>query len=160
MPLTLPPSAQLWLRLLLLLATSVWFGGYVAVAVMALSSRKALEPAARVTFFRQFGRDYLPIGGSALVLALLCGALLLAQRQADWLTWLALWAGLLLAALLAVAVAQARRLTRLKQSAQRYPADATLTVAIKRTGRAAACLRALLGLLSLALMFLGSLMVA
>ena len=48
----MPPAAHtIWL-VLLVLATSVWLGGYVALAVVARASATSLEPAARVAFFQ------------------------------------------------------------------------------------------------------------
>lgn len=155
MPLTLPPSARLWLSLLLVPSTSVWLGGYVAVAVMASSSRAALTADARVTFFRQFGRAYLPVGAGALALALASGGMLLAQRRPDGLTALTVTAALLLVLLLAVGVGQARCQTQLRRRAQQAPADSGLTDSVRRGGRAATLLRAALGLLSLLLVVLG-----
>ena len=59
------------------LASCIWVGGYVAIAVVARAAARTLEPAPRVAFFRALGRSYLLVGGPALVVALGTGGGLL-----------------------------------------------------------------------------------
>ena len=65
-------------------------------------------------------------------------------------------AAVALLALLAVAVGQARLMTRLRRRSIDDPANTRLTRQVTRAARAAAALRALLGLLTLALVVLGA----
>jgi uncharacterized membrane protein len=139
-----------------LLAACVWVGGFVAVAVVARAARRELDAAARVAFFRSLGRSYGKVGGSALAVAMLTGTALLAQRGWDQ----AAGAAALLASALIVAtvagVAQARRMTRLRQRAVREPLDLALAALIDRGARQALILRTTIGALTLALLALGA----
>lgn len=140
------------------LTSCVWVGGYVAIGVVARVATHTLEPAQRVTFFRGLGRAYLPVGAPALVIALGTGAALASAHA---------WNGVLVAAVvvaaalvvsLAVGVAQARRMTRLRAAALAARHADALTHRVQRGARAATLLRAAIGLLSLALIALGSLL--
>ena len=59
------------LACVLLIAGSVWVGGYVAIGVVARVTVRTLGPADRVAFFRALGRMYGIVGTVALALALL-----------------------------------------------------------------------------------------
>lgn len=140
------------------LASCIWVGGYVAIAVVARVASRTLEPAQRVAFFRALGRSYLTVGTPALAVALGTGAALASER--DWdatSTTTAVLAAALVAAL-AVGVAQARRMTRLRAAALATPEQLELKRKVARGARSAALLRAAIGLLSLALIALGSLL--
>lgn len=141
------------------LASCVWVGGYVTIAVVARVATRTLQPAQRVVFFRGLGQSYLRLGAPALGLALGTGAWLIADHGAD--------GGLLVAAegvavallvSLAFGVGQARRMTRLRADALAAPQDSALARRVGHCARAATVLRALIGLLSLALIALGSLL--
>jgi uncharacterized membrane protein len=140
------------------LATSVWVGGYVAIAVVARVATRALEPANRVAFFRALGRSYLVVGTPALLIAIGTGAALATDHPWDGelTASVALVAALLVS--LAVGVAQARLMSRLRAAALADPSDLGLTQRVRRGARAATVLRAVIGLLSLALIALGSLL--
>ena len=150
-------SQAIWL-VLLVVSTSVWLGGYVAIAVVARASAASLGRSARVGFFRALGRAYLPVGSAALVLGLVSGAVLLSSRAVDGLAIAAIITAGLLVLLLAVAVGQARGMTRLRQRSVATPGDGELAYAALRGATLATSLRALLGLLSLVLVVLGCLM--
>src|SRR5690625_596688 len=75
----MPAALNAVLSVVLILASAVWIGGYVAVAVVAIVSSKTLEPSQRVTFFKRFGRVYLRVAGSALVMMYVTCWVLLAQ---------------------------------------------------------------------------------
>ena len=147
--------ARAMLVVLLQLSVSVWLGGYVTIAIVAFVSRETLEAEARVRFFRLLGRSFLPVGAAALACGILSGGLLLAARPWDGLATAAFILAFALIVTLAVAVGQARRLTRLRQAALEGGADSG---AIRRGSAGAAALRALLGVLSLALVVVGSLL--
>ena len=150
-------SQAIWL-MLLVVSTSVWLGGYVAIAVVARASAASLAPSARVGFFRALGRAYLPVGSAALVLGLVSGAVLLSTRAVDGLSIAAIITAGLLVLLLAVAVGQARRMTRLRQQAAVNPGDGELASAALRGAVLATSLRASLGVLTVVLVVLGCLM--
>ena len=140
------------------LASCIWVGGYVAIAVVAQVATHTLEPGQRVTFFRGLGRSYLLVGGPALVLALGAGAGLLSEHAWDGVLTAAAVAAAALMAALAVGVVQARRMTRLRAAALAAPDDRQLATRVRRGARAATLLRAVIGLLSLALIALGALL--
>jgi hypothetical protein len=141
-----------------MVASCVWVGGYVAIAVVARVAIRTLEPAQRVTFFRDLGRAYLLVGGPALVIALGTGAGLASGHAWDGALVATLVTAAVLVGSLAVGVAQARRMTRLRAAALAAPHDRSLTRRVHRGARAATFLRAAIGLLSLALIALGALL--
>jgi uncharacterized membrane protein len=151
----LPPPAETSLAAVLVLATAVWVGGLVVIFVVARVAHATLGVAERVTFFRGLGRAYGPVGGAALTVALASGAVLVLPHRWDG----QLTASTVVAASLVVAtvagVAQARRMTRLRQEALRAPGDPGLTAQVRRGARNAAALRAAIALLSLGLLALG-----
>lgn len=140
------------------LASCIWVGGYVAIAVVARVASRVLEPGQRVAFFRALGRAYLRVGGPALVVALGAGAGLLSDHPWDGAVTAALVTAAALVASLGVGVAQARRMTRLRADALAAPDDRRLLGLVRRGARAATLLRAAIGLLSLTLIALGTLL--
>jgi hypothetical protein len=53
----------------LLLATSIWIGGLVAIAIVARVARHELDLPTQIAFFRRLGRRYLVVGGGSLAVA-------------------------------------------------------------------------------------------
>jgi uncharacterized membrane protein len=157
MALSLPRAAEGSLAIVLVLATAIWVGGLVAIFVAARVAHATLGPAERVAFFRGLGRAYGLVGGVALTVALASGAVLAsAYRWGGFLTAsTAVAAGLVTATV--AGVAQARRMTRLRQRALRGPGSPELTAKVRRGARNAAVLRAAIAALSLALLALGTL---
>jgi hypothetical protein len=152
----LPQAAETALTAVLVLATAVWVGGLAAIFVVARVARATLGTAERVTFFRGLGRAYGVAGGLALAIALASGAVLAATRRWDGqLTASAAIAAVLVAVTVA-GVAQARRMTRLRQDALRDPGSRELTAKVQRDARNADILRAAIAALSLALLALGA----
>jgi uncharacterized membrane protein len=143
-----------------LLATCVWVGGFVAVAVVARVARLELEAPARVAFFRSLGRTYGKVGGSALGIAVLTGLALLVRRGWDEAAGAAALLALALVACTLLGVAQARRMTRLRLRALREPFEPALPALIDRGARQALILRMGIGTLTLALLALGAAMVS
>lgn len=156
----MPEAVQGVLTAALVVATSIWLGGYVAIVVVARVATATLDPAGRVALFRSLGRAYLRVGIPALAVALAVGAVLLTQHGWDALATTTAALSLVLVGLLAVAVAQARRMTGLRRQALAHPEDRALAEEVQRGGRHAGLLRALLGLLSLSLVVLGSFLAA
>ncbi|MGH3263992.1 MAG: hypothetical protein ACRDNS_18590 [Trebonia sp.] len=154
---TLPPPAETSLAAVLALGTSIWVGGLVVIPVVARVARTTLGPQERVAFFRGLGRTYGPVGVIALAIALASGAVL-ATAAHPWdgrLTASAVLAACLVG-VLAAGVVQARRMTRLRQAALRSPGSQDLAAKVRHGARNAAALRAVIGLLSLALLALGA----
>ena len=140
------------------LTSCVWVGGYVAIGVVARVATRTLEPRQKIAFFRGLGRSYLPIGAPALAIALGTGAALASTHAWDGVLVAAVVAAAALVVALAVGVAQARRMTRLRTAALASPHTHVLAHDVQRGARAATALRTVIGLLSLALIALGSLL--
>lgn len=148
--------AQALLLAALIISTSVWVGGYVAIVVVARAATATLDSAARVAFFRTLGRSYLWVAGPALLVALVTGAILLHAHEPSALLISTIVLALTLVVFLAVAVAQARRMSRLRDDALAAPDDEQLAMRVRSGGQLAGILRAFLGVLSLTLVVLGS----
>lgn len=146
------------LAAVLILATAVWAGGFVAIAVVARVARRTLGPAERVAFFRGLGRTYVVVGGVALVLALATGASLVYGRPWDAVLAAAVVVAAALVVTLVAGVAQARRMTRLRRGALNNPGDTALATRVRVGARRAVVLRASIGALTLALVVLGALL--
>ena len=121
-------------------------------------AQRTLRPRDRVAFFRGLGRAYGPVGSVALVAALGCGAALLCGRAWDAMLIASAVIAACLVAATAAGVAQARRMTRLRQAALRRPGDTELVAQVRRDALGAAALRAAIAGLSLALIALGVLL--
>ena len=65
------------------LATAIWVGGLVTIAVIAQVAHRILTPAGSVAFFRRLGRTHGIVGSTALLMALLTGSVLLRHPPAD-----------------------------------------------------------------------------
>jgi hypothetical protein len=142
--------AQALLVFVALLAASVWIGGLVAIAVVARIARTQLAPTDQVTFFRTLGRDYAKVGTSALVVALACGAALLAQHGADDTgRWIAVALGALVVVASLGGMRQARAMTRLRREGLGNPG---LAAQIHDGARRALAWRGAIAGLSLALL--------
>jgi uncharacterized membrane protein len=145
---------HLTLVALLVLGAAVWLGGMAAVAILTVSAGRVLEPTQRVALFRDFGRRYLVFAGAALLLVVVCGAILLAVRPWDGLSTaiVALVAALVIA--LNAGVRQARAMGRLRRAALTETdaaAKATAQQAVAVGARQALVLRTVIALLSAAL---------
>lgn len=151
-------TGQAILLAVFVIATSVWVGGYVAIGATARAARVTLDAPHRVEFFRALGRGYLWIGTPALGLALATGAVLARHHAWDATLVSAVVVAALLLVGLAVAVAQARAMTRLRGRAVGSPHDTQLASSVRAGARRATLLRAALGLLTLVLVVLGSLL--
>ena len=153
-------GVEVALACVLLIATSVWFGGFVAIGVVARVTFRTLKPADRVAFFRALGRMYGIVGTAALVLAIGTGAALVAGRPWDGTLIATVVLTAALVAALGFGVLQARRMTRLRREALANPDDASLAARVRRGARSAGILRASIGLLSLGVLILGTVLAA
>ena len=150
-------SLRIALVTVLVLSACVWVGGYVAIGVVARVATHTLDPAARVSFFRGLGRSYLRVGTPALLIALATGAALTTEHGWDGRAVTAAILAALLLAALAFGVAQARRMTRLRAGAL-SSGSVEGAERVRRGARAAAVLRAGIGVLTLALVVVGALL--
>jgi len=140
-----------------LLAASIWVGGFVAIGVASRVARTQLGPSARVTFFRALGRSYLRVGGGALAVALLAGAVLLTHGGWGAGKSAAVAIGAILVGVTAVAVRQARAINRLRTIA--LAGTNAAGAAADRRRRSATCLRAAIGLLTISELVAASLLI-
>lgn len=148
---SLSPAWESTLFGILLLAGALWIGGMITVILVARISSATLEPTARVAFFRTFGRVYGIIWTIVLLVGMIAGGILLGT---------AAWTGLstamaVLAALLVVSLAwgivQAVHMSRLRRAATE---DDALHPTVRRRAGAAAALRAVIAVVTVALFVL------
>lgn len=139
-----------------LLASAIWVGGLVAIAVVAQVARRTLDPSTRVAFFRRLGRAYGLVGGASLAVALGTGAALLPRPLGSGRNE----AAIALAAALVVAtiagVRQARSITRLRVDALSRLRTPEMNERVRRATLRATVLRASIGSLTLALLALAA----
>lgn len=142
----------------LITATAVWVGGLVAIAVVARVAGRTLEPAARVSFFRGLGRSYGIVGTGALAVAYGTGASLVHDRSWDGRMIATAIVATSLVVVTGTGIAQARRMSRLRRLALDRSDDQELLDRVRRGAVRAGTLRALIALLSFALLALGVLL--
>lgn len=141
---------------LFVLAASIWVGGLVTLVVVSRVTNRTLSTADRVATFRGIGRVYGPLGGAALLVALVLGLVLTLAQPAGVVFWLACVVALCLLAVTVIGMIQARAMTRLRWAARHEQAGGETSQRIARAGRRAAVLRAGIGFLTLVLVVLGS----
>ncbi|MGH3302304.1 MAG: hypothetical protein ACRDOK_11595 [Streptosporangiaceae bacterium] len=154
--LALPRPAEAALTTVLVLATAVWVGGLVTIFVVARVAHATLGPGERVAFFRGLGRAHGLVGGVALTAALASGAVLASTYRWDGQLTAGTAVAAVLVAVTVAGVAQARRMTRLRQDALGDPGSPELAAKVRRGARNATALRAAIAALSLALLALGT----
>jgi uncharacterized membrane protein len=153
----IPLAASAPLVAVELVAASIWIGGLVAIFIVARTASATLGPTDRIAFFRSLGRTYAIVGSVALLVALAVGAVLLDDHPWEGLLIAtAIVAGALILAL-ATGMAQARAMTRLRRRALKEPA---LDERVRRGAGLAGALRALIGVLTLALVILAAALIA
>lgn len=138
------------------LASSIWVGGYVTIVVVARASTQTMDEGTRVQFFKALGRLYFWVGTPALVVALGTGAALAHDRWSSGLFIASAILAALLIVLFAIAVAQARRITRLRQRLAEPGAPETLSAQVRGEAARAGMLRGILGLLTIIIVVLGA----
>lgn len=148
-------TAEVALRTLFVIATSIWIGGLAVLLVIARVTSSTLSPADRIATFRRVGRVYGPIGGGCLVVALILGAVLTGGSTASATFGLACIVAACLLAVTLIGVVQARAMTRLRAAAREECSTST-TRRIARAGRRATMLRTAIAVLTLILVVLGA----
>lgn len=138
-----------------LLAASVWIGSMVCLVVVSSIAKQVLEPPARVQLFRRIGRAYGVGGTVSLVMAIVLG-LVLAGTPSNWTVTIdvAVALSVVLVALTATGMAQARRMTVARRRCIAPPDDDAASDAVRRGARTAGMLRSLMGVTTLAVVVL------
>ncbi|GAB3032550.1 hypothetical protein GCM10027052_06840 [Parafrigoribacterium mesophilum] len=155
MNLELPVALAKVLVGLLILASSLWIGGFVALIIFSASSKKSLDRPQRIALFRQVGPRYLRVAAVASVLVVIPGAVLLIARPFDGFTIAVLVLAVAIGVVTWIGVRQARAMGRMRKAALAHPDDGTQAAAIDRAATRATLLRAGIGVLSLALFVVG-----
>lgn len=150
-------TARLALLAIEIVAGSIWIGSLACLALVSAASRKTLDGASRIALFRVLGRTYGIAGTSALAIAIGAGAILAwppseltGPLRAVFLL------GLLLILATAAGMAQARSMTVKRQRLIAAPDDSEAGRAVQKGARLAGVLRGTLGLITLAIVFLGA----
>lgn len=155
-----PTGVHLILLALVIIGAGMWIGGMVAVTMLAIISKRALEPAVRVALFRRFAHAYFPTFGAALVVAAIAGFFMLVARGWDGIAWAITIIVIVILIALALGVVQARAMSRLRTRAAELSdspsgnTDPDLARQISSGARSAAMLRGSLGVLSLVVFIL------
>lgn len=140
-----------------LIATSIWVGSLVCLAVVANVARAVLDTSSQVSFFRAIGRRYAIVGTGALLVAIGAG-LALAWPPSSWSdtidTAVALAGVLVLATV--VGMVQARGMRILRRRAMSNPGDHDAARAVRRGRLLAGTLRCLMALVTLAIVVLAA----
>jgi hypothetical protein len=158
MPVAMSHDTTSALTGLLILAASIWIGGFVALVVIARVASRTLPATTRVEFFRGVGRSYGQVASLALAAALTFGAILIYDRPWDATLTAAVAVAAALVISTIVGVAQARRMGAARRQALEQPMDQARLAIVQHGARTAAALRALIGALSLTLLALGVLL--
>jgi uncharacterized membrane protein len=140
------------------LASCIWVGGLIAIAVVARVASRTLAADQRVGFFRALGRSYILVGVPALIVAYGTGGGLLSDHSWDGVLTATVVVAAALVATLAFGVVQARRMTRLRATSLAAPDDSHLHDRVRQGARSAGMLRGMIALLSFVLIALGSLL--
>lgn len=137
---------------LLVLGAATWVGGIITIVIVHLVAARTLSPGERVPFFRALGRAYGVTAGTALLLALAGGGVLLRHRPFDATAITTVVLAAALVAATAVGVAQARAMSDLRGAVLAPgPVHGEVT-ALARGARNAAMLRTLIGVITAALL--------
>ena len=140
-----------------LIATSIWVGDMVCLAIVAKAPRGVLDESSQVAFFRAVGCRYGMVGTAALLVAIAVG-LALSWPPSSWSRTFdsaAVLAGVLVVATIA-GMMQARAMTALRRKLIANPRDSSTAVALRRGRLLADCIRGLMALMTLAIVILGA----
>jgi hypothetical protein len=140
-----------------ILAASVWVGSLVAIAVVSAVARRALDAHGRVALFRGVGRAYRYVGTGSLLVGVAV-AVVLAWPVADVDRGVQVELGLsaLLLAVTLAGMAQAKRMTVLRQRSLDRPRETAALASVATGARVALALRGAIGLVTLTMVVLAS----
>jgi hypothetical protein len=140
-----------------IVAASVWVGSLVCLALVANVSRKVLGPGERVELFRRVGRVYGIVGTVSLLVGIGVAAAL-SWPPGEWTATGNVAAALCatLVVLTGVGMAQARRMTTLRQLAVGRPHGSDAARKVARGSLVAGVLRASIAAVTLALVVLAA----
>ena len=141
---------------LALLGASVWMGGFVTIVVVTRVARAELEGPDPGRLLPRAGPGFGAVSTAALIMALACGAVLVADHPWDGTVVAAIVVAVALVLATVAGVLQARAMTRLRRRAVAAPGDEALAERVRRGAIAAAVLRAVLGGLSIGLLALAA----
>jgi uncharacterized membrane protein len=149
-------STSLPLLAVNLIASAIWIGGLVAILLVARAADRTIAPAQRVEFFKVLGRSYGIVAGTALVVALATGVVLL--RHHAWSSTQVAAAAIAGALVIATAAGmlQARTMTRLRRATLESERAEDRCRELRRGTLLASGLRGAIGLLTLALTVLAA----
>lgn len=161
MGVVLPFALERTLLGLLVLGAGLWMGGFIAIMIVSATSKKSLATPQRIALFRGLGRSYLRVAVIAFAAVAIPGAILLACRSWDGYSWAVVALAVALVVVTALAVRQARQLTRMRKAAAQAgmqaqtsgeaPNAPTSSASLTTKANAARVLRTAIGLLSLAI---------
>ena len=140
-----------------LIATSIWVGGMVCLAIVAKAARGVLDESSQVAFFRAVGRRYGMVGTASLLIAI-AASLALSLPPSSWSRTID--AAAVLASVLVVAtiagMMQARAMTALRRKLIANTRDSSTAVALRRGRLLANGIRGLMALMTLAIVILAA----
>ena len=140
-----------------LIATSIWVGGMVCLAIVAKAARGVLDESSQVTFFRAVGRRYGMVGTASLLIAIAAG-LALSRPPSSWSRTIdaaAVLDGVLVVATIA-GMMQARAMTALRRKLIANTRDSSTAVALRRGRLLANGIRGVMALMTLAIVILAA----
>lgn len=140
-----------------LLASCIWVGSLVCLAVVANAARRVLDVPSQVAFFRAVGRRYALVGTGALFVAIGIG-LALAWPPSSWTATVDAAVGLAgpLALTTAGGMAQARTMTARRHRTSSAADDPVAAQAVRRGRVLAGALRGVMALMTLAIVVLAA----
>ena len=158
---------DLAIRALHLIAAAVWAGGLIFLGVAVGAARKTLGDRERIALFRQLGRRFLVVGGSAMLVLIATGSSLASDRLAafgdlfdtDYGKRLSEKVALVVVVILLTAFhsfVQGPALSRLREQALERPGDPELAAAIRRKSARAGVVSLLNLLATLAILVLAA----
>lgn len=159
-------AADTALRALHLIGGATFAGGMVMLGLVAMVARRTVPEQARIEFFRELGRRFLLVGGTALLLAIATGIEMATDRDVWGNLTETTYGKTLLAKLILVGVVialtvfhslvQGPGLSRLREQAIARPGDGQLEAEIRRRAAWAGVVSALNLIATLAILVLAA----
>jgi hypothetical protein len=140
-----------------MLAASVWIGSLVCLAIVSNAASKVLDRGPRIALFRRVGRVHGVVGFSCLVFTIIAGVAIfwpLSDAPAGGIAVLAM--ALALVVLTVAGMAQARRMSAVRQQHLESPNDPDSARRVQHGARVAGLLRGSIAVVTLAIVVLGA----